>query len=79
MAYVPCNQNGEPSDERDFRVARGALGKTWGELRVRKLIDKASDTHYLDEATDLWIPRGVLLFRPWHKKRTQRDRMQLAD
>lgn len=74
---VPCNSNGEPADSRDFQVARSAGGKTWGEMRLRKLIDQPRETHYLDEHTDLWIPRGVLLFRPWHKKRPVRDMMQL--
>lgn len=74
---LPCNSNGEPADTRDYNIARGAGGQTWHEMRLRKLIDKPMETHYLDEHTDLWIPRGVLLFRPWLKKGVKRDQMQL--
>lgn len=74
---VPCNANGEPADSRDVLIARNAGGQTWGEMRIRKLIDQPGVTHWLDEHTDLWIPRGVLLFRPWRKKQTSRDTMQL--
>ena len=76
---VPCNANGEPADSRDMTIARNAGGKTWGEMSLRKLQDEMSITHYLDEHTDLWIPRGVLLFRPWRKKKPERDTMQLDD
>lgn len=75
---VPCNSNGEPADGRDYLVARNAGGQTWYEMRLRKLIDKPKETHYLDEHTDLWIPRGVLLFRPWLKKKPERDQLQIV-
>lgn len=72
-----ANKNTEPASTRDWDIARGANGKTWAEMKIRKLIDEPSQTHYLDEMTDLWIPRGVLLFRRRAKKAEPRDTMQL--
>jgi hypothetical protein len=77
----PSNSNDELPQTRDFDVARGAGGLSMTELR-RKGFKEAQhtldDTHWLDEHTDLWIPRGVLLCRPWrNKKKPKRDEMQL--
>lgn len=73
----PCNANSAPPDGRDFDVARAAGGMTITEMRRRGIAVPLDETHWLDEHTDLWIPRGVLLFRPWRKKQTERDTMQL--
>lgn len=73
----PCNSNAEPADERDMEVAHGAGGQTWAEMRRLKLVDEPALTHYLDEHTNLWIPRGILLFRPWRRRKPARDTMQL--
>jgi hypothetical protein len=85
--HVPVNANGEPADERDWRVALAAGGKTKAELK--KSGAKPFD-YWLDEHTDLYIPNGVLLFRPWRKSNPvdhdaksaadlARDHMQLED
>lgn len=71
-----ANKNTQPASMVDWDIARGANGKTWAEMKIRKLIDQPSETHYLDDLTDLWIPRGILLFRRRPKK-AERDTMQL--
>lgn len=73
----PCNANSAPPDGRDFEVARAAGGLSIAELRRQHGAVDLNDTHYLDEHTDLWIPHGVLLFRPWRRRQPVRDTMQL--
>ena len=53
----------------DFRyeIARCAGGLTITELRrLGDLVDLDGKRYY-DPNTDLWVPRGVLLFRPREK------------
>jgi hypothetical protein len=77
MNFWPVNSNDELPQTRDFDVARAAGGLSMTELRRRGVQSPLDDTHWLDEHTDLWIPRGVLLCRPWRKKKLARDTMQL--
>lgn len=77
---VPCNSIGEPADERDVCVAIAAGGITWEQLKRKINRGGSIDDYWLDEHTDLYIPNGVLLFRPWRRhqpKKVQRDEMQL--
>lgn len=66
--------------ERDLRareIGREAGGLTWQELAIKgdAIPTKVAEERYYDETTDLWIPRGVLLFRPQRKKDSGRDVM----
>ena len=67
-------------DSRDLQLARAAGGKTLTEFPRKLRYAGLIDTHWWDEHTDLWIPKGVLLFRPWRmqpKPGPERDTMQL--
>ena len=81
---VPCNANGEPADARDLQIARAAGGLTHDELHKKMRTGKLKGrTFWHDEHTDLHIPDGVLLFRPWRKpaeptnSEPARDHMEL--
>ena len=65
---TPSNETGpNPMDRRNRKVARDAGGQTSEELARARIWDP-STRFWWDELSRLWIPNGVLLFRPWNKK-----------
>jgi hypothetical protein len=74
----------DPADTRSWEVARAAGGLTWQEMGFRRydlaVRERETLTHWLDEHSDLWLPKGILLFRPWLGRPdalVRRDVMQL--
>lgn len=94
MAKTLTPANGSmpsPFDKRNRKVARDAGGKTNIELAHARIFDPET-RFWWDELSLLWIPNGILLFRPWNKKPApapidiepvgdpyKRDTMQLED
>lgn len=72
------NCNAEPASPTHYQAARNAGGLTWGELQKDGACtaEQLYEVRYYDAATGLWIPRGVLLFRPGAPK-TVRDVLDL--
>ena len=52
-----------------YEIARCAGGLTITELRRLGDAKSLDSERYYDPGTDLWVPRGVLLFRPREKVR----------
>ena len=60
-------------DDFRYQIARAAGGLTLGEWRRQDGKGDINDKRYRDADTDLWLPRGVLLWRPRAKVAPARD------